>query len=152
MDVLTAWAVANPAMARLLWVLVLMLVSVLLWLCFCCYSWNQSSSPSLERYLAGTCCPQSSSSAPLWRPPHHNLITAGGMLFFFLFSVSFQSSVTSTGALPFQGKSGWSFHGFGCVGSESTSWLKLLLGCSLKALWRKRSGSLPGFNIIKTFF
>lgn len=58
MDVLTAWAVANPAMARLLWVLVLMLVSVLLWLCFCCYSWNQSSSPSLERYLAGTCCPQ----------------------------------------------------------------------------------------------
>lgn len=60
MDVLTAWAMANPAMARLLWVLVLMLVTLLLWICFWCYSWNQSSSPSLEKYLAGMWGPGSS--------------------------------------------------------------------------------------------
>lgn len=54
MDILTAWAVTNPAVARLLWVLVLVLATLLVWLFFfCCYSWNQSSSPSLERYLAG---------------------------------------------------------------------------------------------------
>lgn len=54
MDILTAWAVTNPAAARLLWVLVLVLATLLVWLFFfCCYSWNQRSSPSLERYLAG---------------------------------------------------------------------------------------------------
>ena len=58
MDILTAWAVTNPAVARLLWVLVLVLATLLVWLFFfCCYSWNQSSSPSLERYLAGRCAP-----------------------------------------------------------------------------------------------
>ncbi|XP_067346971.1 plectin a isoform X6 [Channa argus] len=52
MDVLTAWAVTNPAVARLLWVLLLVLATLLVWVFFCCcYSWNQSSSPSLERYL-----------------------------------------------------------------------------------------------------
>lgn len=61
MDVPAAWATANPAMAQLLWVLVLMLVTLLLWLCFCCYIWNQSTSPSLEKYLAGMWCPESSS-------------------------------------------------------------------------------------------
>ncbi|KAI9514420.1 hypothetical protein NQZ68_033538 [Dissostichus eleginoides] len=53
MDVLTAWAATNPAVARLLWVLVLVLATLLVWLFFfCCYSWNQRSSPSMERYLA----------------------------------------------------------------------------------------------------
>ncbi|CAJ1082779.1 LOW QUALITY PROTEIN: plectin a [Xyrichtys novacula] len=52
MDILTVWAVTNPAVARLLWVLLLVLATLLVWLFFfCCYSWNQSSSPSLERYL-----------------------------------------------------------------------------------------------------
>ncbi|KAK2830685.1 hypothetical protein Q5P01_018616 [Channa striata] len=54
MDVLTSWAVTNPAVARLLWVLLLVLATLLVWVFFwCCYSWNQSSSPSLERYLEG---------------------------------------------------------------------------------------------------
>lgn len=54
MDILTAWAVTNPSAARLLWVLALVLATLLVWLLFfCCYSWNQRSSPSLERYLAG---------------------------------------------------------------------------------------------------
>jgi len=54
MDVLTAWAVSNPAVARLLWVLLLVMATFLVWLFFfCCYSWNRSSSSSLERYLAG---------------------------------------------------------------------------------------------------
>lgn len=57
MDVLAAWAVTNPAVARVLWVLVLVLATLLLWLFFfCCYSWNHnSSSSSLEKYLAGRC-------------------------------------------------------------------------------------------------
>ncbi|XP_055368808.1 plectin a isoform X7 [Betta splendens] len=53
MDILTAWALTNPAAARLLWVLLLVLATLLVWLVFFgCYRWNQSSSPSLERYLA----------------------------------------------------------------------------------------------------
>lgn len=52
-DVLSAWAVTNPAMAQLLWVIVLVLATLLLWLFFSCYSWKRSASPSLERYLAG---------------------------------------------------------------------------------------------------
>ncbi|MEQ2201823.1 hypothetical protein XENOCAPTIV_018745, partial [Xenoophorus captivus] len=53
MDLLMSWAVTDPAVARLLWVLLLVVATYLIWLFFCCYSWNQSSSPSLERYLAG---------------------------------------------------------------------------------------------------
>lgn len=54
MDISTTWAASNPAVARLLWVLGLVLATLLVWfLSFCCYSWNHSSSPSLERYLAG---------------------------------------------------------------------------------------------------
>uniref|UniRef100_UPI003AAC7685 plectin a isoform X1 n=1 Tax=Centroberyx gerrardi TaxID=166262 RepID=UPI003AAC7685 len=53
MDTLTAWALTNPAAARLLWVLVLVLATLLVWLFFfCCYTRNHSSSPSMERYLA----------------------------------------------------------------------------------------------------
>ncbi|XP_054619676.1 plectin a isoform X6 [Dunckerocampus dactyliophorus] len=54
MDMLTAWAVTNPAVARLLWILVLVLATLLVWcFSFCCYTWNQSSSSaSMERYLA----------------------------------------------------------------------------------------------------
>ncbi|XP_071356207.1 plectin a isoform X2 [Trachinotus anak] len=67
MDILTAWAVTNPAVARLLWVLALVLATLLVWLFFfCCYSWNQSSSPSLERYLA-VMAKQSKSKAPTQR-------------------------------------------------------------------------------------
>ena len=71
MDILTAWAVTNPAVARLLWVLALVLATLLVWLFFfCCYSWNQSSSPSLERYLAGRCAlnPHTQPSVGVWRP------------------------------------------------------------------------------------
>lgn len=54
MDISTTWAASNPAVARLLWVLGLVLATLLVWfLSFCCYSWNHNSSPSLERYLAG---------------------------------------------------------------------------------------------------
>lgn len=63
MDVLTAWAVTHPAMARLLWVLVLILATLLLWLFFFCYSWNQRTSSSLERYLAGRWCPGTSGTS-----------------------------------------------------------------------------------------
>ncbi|XP_023250604.1 uncharacterized protein LOC111645588 [Seriola lalandi dorsalis] len=67
MDIMTAWAVTNPAVARLLWVLLLVLATLLVWLFFfCCYSWNQSSSPSLERYLA-VMVKQSKSKAPTQR-------------------------------------------------------------------------------------
>ncbi|KAK5854659.1 hypothetical protein PBY51_004836 [Eleginops maclovinus] len=67
MDALTAWAIANPAVARLLWVLVLVLATLLVWLFFfCCYSWNQRSSPSLERYLA-VMVKHSESKAPTQR-------------------------------------------------------------------------------------
>ncbi|XP_044027507.1 plectin a isoform X6 [Siniperca chuatsi] len=67
MDILTAWAVTNPAVARLLWVLVLVLATLLVWLFFfCCYSWNQNSSSSLERYLAVT-AKRSKSKAPTQR-------------------------------------------------------------------------------------
>lgn len=114
MDVLTAWAVANPAMARLLWVLVLMLVTLLLWLCFCCYSWNQSASPSLEKYLAGTwwnfCC----------------------FLGLFFFHFSFQNLLTYTLVVPFQGKSDYIFQSLCCVGSKSTWCLELLWALLLK--------------------
>ncbi|KAM4538788.1 plectin a isoform 3-T3 [Odontesthes bonariensis] len=54
MDVLTAWAASDPAAARLLWVVLLVAATFLVWLFFCCYSWNHSSSSSLERYLAVT--------------------------------------------------------------------------------------------------
>ncbi|KAM7384661.1 hypothetical protein PAMA_011828 [Pampus argenteus] len=54
MDILTAWAATNPAVLRILWVLVLVLATLLVWFFFfCCYIWNQRSSPSLETYLAG---------------------------------------------------------------------------------------------------
>ncbi|KAM6974051.1 plectin a isoform 2-T2 [Tautogolabrus adspersus] len=67
MDILTVWAITNPAAARLLWVLLLVLATLLVWLFFfCCYSWNQSSSPSLERYLA-VMAKQSKSKAPTQR-------------------------------------------------------------------------------------
>ncbi|KAG7500008.1 hypothetical protein JOB18_005824 [Solea senegalensis] len=67
MDVLAAWAATNPAVARLLWVLVLVLATLLVWLFFfCCYSWNQSSSPSLEKYLA-VMVKQSKTKAPAQR-------------------------------------------------------------------------------------
>ncbi|XP_068603729.1 epiplakin [Brachionichthys hirsutus] len=54
MDILSAWAVTDPpAVARLLWVLALVLPTLLVWLLFCsCHSWNQISSPSMEKYLA----------------------------------------------------------------------------------------------------
>ena len=66
MDILTAWVVTNPALDRLLWVLVLVLATVLVWLFFfCCYSWNQSAAPSMERYLAGRWALHSTPSLPL---------------------------------------------------------------------------------------
>lgn len=69
MDILTAWAVTNPAVARLLWVLALVLATLLVWLFFfCCYSWNQSSSPSMERYLAGRWALNPRHSVGVWRP------------------------------------------------------------------------------------
>ncbi|XP_069372539.1 plectin a isoform X32 [Paralichthys olivaceus] len=65
MDLLTA--VTNPAVARLLWVLALVLATLLVWLLFfCCYSWNQSSSSSLEKYLA-VMTKRSKSKAPTQR-------------------------------------------------------------------------------------
>lgn len=53
MDALQEWALAYPALARLLWVIVLVLATVLVWsLFFCCWG-NQSSTSPLERYLSG---------------------------------------------------------------------------------------------------
>ncbi|KAK7898496.1 hypothetical protein WMY93_019349 [Mugilogobius chulae] len=53
MDILAAWDEVNPAVARLLWVLALVLATLTVWLFFfCCYGWNQGSSLSMERYLA----------------------------------------------------------------------------------------------------
>ncbi len=67
MDILTTWAVTNPAVARLLWVVALVLATLLVWLFFfCCYSWNQSSSPSLERYLAGMWALKPPPTIPGW--------------------------------------------------------------------------------------
>ncbi|CAB1428370.1 unnamed protein product [Pleuronectes platessa] len=67
MDLLTAWAATDPAVARLLWVLALVLATLLVWLLFfCCYGWNQSSSSSLEKYLAVT-TKRSKSKAPTQR-------------------------------------------------------------------------------------
>ena len=55
-DVLMAWAATNPAVTRLLWVLVLVLATLLVWaLFFCCYARSRGSSPALERYLEGRC-------------------------------------------------------------------------------------------------
>ncbi|RXN28523.1 plectin-like isoform X1 [Labeo rohita] len=52
MDTLQDWALAYPALARLLWVIVLVLATVLVWsLFFCCWG-NQSSTSPLERYLS----------------------------------------------------------------------------------------------------
>ncbi|CAL8298884.1 unnamed protein product [Lota lota] len=52
MDMLMAWAATNPAVTRLLWVLVLVVATLLIWaLFFCCYARSRSSSPALERYL-----------------------------------------------------------------------------------------------------
>lgn len=53
MNVLRAWAVSDPAVAQLLWILALVLATLLLWLFFVCFGWRRSSSASLERYLAG---------------------------------------------------------------------------------------------------
>lgn len=53
MDILRAWAENDPAVAQLLWILALVLATLLLWLFFVCFVWRRSSSPSLERYLAG---------------------------------------------------------------------------------------------------
>lgn len=53
MDVLRPWAVNDPAVAQLLWILALVLATLLLWLFFFCFSWKRNASPSLERYLAG---------------------------------------------------------------------------------------------------
>lgn len=53
MDVLQDWALAYPALARLLWVILLVLATLLVWsLFFCCWG-NQSSTSPLERYLSG---------------------------------------------------------------------------------------------------
>ncbi len=53
MDVLQDWAQAYPALAQLLWVIVLVLATVLVWsLFFCCWG-SQSSTSPLERYLSG---------------------------------------------------------------------------------------------------
>ncbi|XP_051520734.1 SAFB-like transcription modulator [Myxocyprinus asiaticus] len=52
MDALQDWALAYPAPARLVWVIVLVLATVLVWsLFFCCWG-SQSSTSSLERYLS----------------------------------------------------------------------------------------------------
>ncbi|KAA0710219.1 Microtubule-actin cross-linking factor 1, isoforms 1/2/3/5 620 kDa actin-binding protein [Triplophysa tibetana] len=52
MDVLQDWALAYPALARLLWVIVLVLATVLVWgLFFCCWG-SQSSTSPLERYIS----------------------------------------------------------------------------------------------------
>ncbi|CAM4636723.1 unnamed protein product [Leuciscus chuanchicus] len=52
MDALQDWALEYPALARLLWVFVLVLATVLVWsLFFCCWS-NQSSTSPLEGYLS----------------------------------------------------------------------------------------------------
>uniref|UniRef100_A0A8C2D775 Plectin n=1 Tax=Cyprinus carpio TaxID=7962 RepID=A0A8C2D775_CYPCA len=52
MDALLEWALAYPALARLLWVIVLVLATVLVWsLFFCCWG-SQSSTSPLERYLS----------------------------------------------------------------------------------------------------
>lgn len=91
MDVLTTWAVANPAVARLLCVLVLVLATFLVWLFFCCYSWNQSSSPSLERYLAGR-----SASVPTLLAMASDRLTSGQMLL----TVSFKSDLLSLSPPP----------------------------------------------------
>ena len=55
-DVLLAWAATNPAVTRLLWVLVLVVATLVVWaLFFCCYARSRGSSPALERYLEGRC-------------------------------------------------------------------------------------------------
>ncbi|XP_073714527.1 plectin a [Misgurnus anguillicaudatus] len=52
MDVLQDWTLAYPPLARLLWVFVLVLATVLVWcLFFCCWG-SQSSTSPLERYLS----------------------------------------------------------------------------------------------------
>ncbi|XP_016407184.1 plectin-like isoform X3 [Sinocyclocheilus rhinocerous] len=52
MDALQDWALVYPALARELWVIVLVLATVLVWsLFFCCWG-NQSSTSPLERYLS----------------------------------------------------------------------------------------------------
>jgi len=53
MDALQDWALEYPALARLLWVIMLVLATLLVWsLFFCCWG-NQSSTSPLERYLSG---------------------------------------------------------------------------------------------------
>lgn len=52
MDVLQDWALEYPALARLLWVIVLVLATVLVWSLFFCWG-SQSSTSPLERYLSG---------------------------------------------------------------------------------------------------
>ncbi|XP_059366374.1 probable serine/threonine-protein kinase irlF [Carassius carassius] len=52
MDALQDWALVYPSPARVLWVIVLILATVLVWsLFFCCWGSHSSSSP-LERYLS----------------------------------------------------------------------------------------------------
>uniref|UniRef100_A0A671N497 Plectin-like n=1 Tax=Sinocyclocheilus anshuiensis TaxID=1608454 RepID=A0A671N497_9TELE len=51
MDALQDWALVYPALARVLWVIVLVLATVLVWSLFCCRG-NQSSTSRLERYLS----------------------------------------------------------------------------------------------------
>ncbi|XP_016104136.1 plectin-like [Sinocyclocheilus grahami] len=52
MDALQDWALVYPALARVLWVIVLVLATILVWsLFFCCWG-NQSSTSPLERYLS----------------------------------------------------------------------------------------------------
>ncbi|KAL7883793.1 hypothetical protein SRHO_G00014510 [Serrasalmus rhombeus] len=57
MDALQDWALAYPAVARLLWVIVLVLATLLVWsFFFCCWDSRSSVSP-LETYLSGHCFP-----------------------------------------------------------------------------------------------
>ncbi|KAL7826940.1 hypothetical protein AOLI_G00321490 [Acnodon oligacanthus] len=52
MDALQDWALAYPAVARLLWVIVLVLATLLVWsFFFCCWDSRSSVSP-LETYLS----------------------------------------------------------------------------------------------------
>ncbi|KAI4871503.1 hypothetical protein NFI96_027170 [Prochilodus magdalenae] len=54
MDALQDWALAYPAVARLLWVIVLVLATLLIWsFFFCCWDSRSSVSP-LETYLSAT--------------------------------------------------------------------------------------------------
>ncbi|KAM7373522.1 hypothetical protein PAMP_008367 [Pampus punctatissimus] len=98
MDILTAWAVTNPAVVRILWVLVLVLATLLVWFFFfCCYTWNQRSLPSLERYLA-VMAKNSKSKAPTQRKKKPKEKSAA--------SVQVEEAVLKESVAPVQGPPG----------------------------------------------